>query len=172
MEPNPQVRSGTRSCNVGSYLFIPIHQAEYAFPSILIQLQLIYINFIHLLYGQVEISTFIITLSVIGKCRHRPTRSLSRYGFESVMKSLHRSRLSNTCRQWTRTLIGQCLPFNRFRHTFKVLTLNLLSFYLQKMKRDLLIQKHTIGFYRKVSANTVEVKIMIDEFKSALISIA
>lgn len=40
------------------------------------------------------------------------------------------------------------------------------------MKRDLLILKHTIGFYRKVSANTVEVKIMIDEFKSALISIA
>lgn len=40
------------------------------------------------------------------------------------------------------------------------------------MKRDLLIQKRTIGFYRKVSANTVEVKIMIDEFKSALISIA
>lgn len=38
------------------------------------------------------------------------------------------------------------------------------------MKRDLLIQKHTIGFYRKVSANTVEVKIMIDEFKSALIN--
>lgn len=37
------------------------------------------------------------------------------------------------------------------------------------MKRDLLIQKHTIGFYRKVSANTVEVKIMIDEFKSALV---
>lgn len=117
-----------------------------------------------------EISTFIITLSVIGKCRHRPTHSLSQYGFESVMKSLHRSRLSNTCRQWTRTLIGQCLPFNRFRHTFKVLTLNLLSFYLQKMKRDLLNQKHTIGFYRKVSANTVEVKIMIDEFKSALIN--